>query len=542
MREDTNATGSNLPRLPRDVQTFRELREEGCVYIDKTGYLARMIDNGSFYFLSRPRKFGKSLLMSALAALFAGRRELFEGLDAEEFFDRPGYAACPVVQLDMSQVVKDGGPAEMVSSMVRLIREAGMAHGVEIPEGLSPGGALGSLIDGISRLRGPVVVLVDAADSPILDVAHLDNAAGSARDILREFLSSVKTHSGSLRFVLISGVSKLSKTNIFADFKPMRDISSDDDYADMLGFTDEELERGFSAHIDAAAGARGESRDELISRIRNYYRGFSFDGASRLYNPYSVLCFLSEGKFGNYWFDLGSQTVLSEHVRKNDVFTDIFRGIVVPSDFVTSSEIESQDVVRFLLQSGYLSVREKNGDSFTLDYSNKEVLSSMAHIIHHIKLKDHRASVKGTLLEKSIEQGRTEDLVRYFNLVMATIPQDVLVRAERKYSTRHENAAVTFYHAALFSLLWSSRLDTFIEGYSYRDQSGVTVENNGRRYIIELRVEDGDEACARSAEDAMSAIRSRGRPEGCRPGAVTALAMALDRTVRRVDRYILEMI
>ncbi|MDR1482005.1 MAG: AAA family ATPase [Synergistaceae bacterium] len=530
-----------LPKLPIGISDFERLRREGCPYVDKTGYIVDMIDSGSFYFLSRPRRFGKSVMISAFEALLSGRREMFEGLAAEGYFERSNYRSYPVVRINMDKIPPDSGADGIRSSIAGMVRDCGTALGIGVSDGLAPGEALRTLLFEAEKKIGPVALLIDAADDPIIDLIHYDKAAREIRHILREFFTHVKNSLQSVRFMLINAVSRLSKGNVLSSVGSIRDISNSGRYAETLGFTEEEVVSNFSGHIDALARARGEERNDLILKIRDYYSGYSFGGSRLVYNPHSVLNFLAEGKFKNYWFDSASQRGLSERLRKHDSLTDFFRGIDVDARSIETYDIESSDIVGFLFQSGYLSIRERNGSRVTLDYPNKEVLSSMAGMIQFIKLKDYRAQVKGHLLEKSIEDGRVEDLIKYYNLIIADIPPDILVRAERKFANmKHKNAPASLYHSMLFSLIWSARMNTLTDGYSYGGRTGVIVEKDGRRYIIDLRVEDEDDACIHAVGEAMASIRSSVEVGSSEPGGSTAIAMAIDRSARRVNRFLVE--
>jgi hypothetical protein len=537
----SNEVTGELPKLPTGIPDFERLRSEGCPYVDKTGYIVDMIDNGIFYFLSRPRKFGKSVMISAFETLFSGRREMFDGLSAEGYFDRPNYRTYPVVRLNMHEVVLGYGESGILSSMTRMVSDRGAAHGIEIAGSLAPSDALRVLLLEIGEKIGPAAVLIDAADAPIIGMIHNGRAAMGVRNILRGFYSQVNNSLPSLRFVFITATGWLHKGNIFSLVKSMQDITNSDRYAEILGFTEDELESVFSRHIDAIARARGEDRDGLILKMRDYYYGHSFDGSKLVYNPYSVLNFLSEGRFKNYWFDSGSQRIISEHLRRSDSLADFFRGIDFDADSIEDYDIERSNVAGFLLQSGYLSVRERKRNCVTLDYSNKEVLSSMASMIQYVKLKDYRVNVKGQMLEKSIESGRVEDLIKYFNLLVADLPPDILARGERKFANAmRKNVSISFYHSLLFSLIWSSRMNTLIEGYGYGGRTGVTMEKDGRRYIIEMRVEDDDEACIHAVGEAMASIRSSAEASAHGQDGPIAIAMAVDRSVRRVNRYLVE--
>ncbi|MDR3264516.1 MAG: AAA family ATPase, partial [Synergistaceae bacterium] len=262
---------TKLPRLPIGIQTFDEIRTEGYLYVDKTKYLIDLIDSGKVYFLSRPRRFGKSLTISTFDALFSGKRELFKGLYAEEFFDRPSYKTSPVVRLDMSDLTTNMGFDRLRSSMLERVGESASRLGVKI-ESTAPGDALSGLMKQAAEKHGtPAVVLIDEYDHPILD--HLDDPekTGVTREILRDFYIRIKAADRHLRFVFMTGISKFSKMGVFSAMNNLEDISMDARCATMLGYTEEELLTNFDGYLDATADALGKSRDELIVQIRDYY-------------------------------------------------------------------------------------------------------------------------------------------------------------------------------------------------------------------------------------------------------------------------------
>ncbi|MDR3331767.1 MAG: AAA family ATPase [Synergistaceae bacterium] len=537
-----NSINSKLLKLPIGIQTFEKIRSDGCVYIDKTRYIIDMIDNGSRYFLSRPRKFGKSLTISTIEALFSGRKDLFKGLEAEEYFDRPDYRTYPIVRLDMNQAATDHGTGSLRSSLLQLVRESGRQNGVEIPGDMTPSDAFRTLILKVAEKSGPVVMLVDGFDKPALDFVHKAKPGKEARAILRNFYIQIKTNDSCLRFVFMAGISKLSKANIFADANSMKDISMSDKYARMLGFTEDELECGFAGYINATARVRGETKDELIAKLSDYYCGFSFDGVSRLYNPHDVLNFFDEGKFKNYWFDVDTPAAVADYIRKGENGLEAYRGLVVDEGFTVTSEMENSPPGSYLFQAGYLSVRERDGAILTLDFPNTEILSSVANLVIYVRFGDYRAAIKSSLLEKSLEHGRTEDIIKYFNLILSTIPEDLCLRAEARYASQPPmtNLASTFYHSVLLTYIWASRLSTLANGYNYAEVTGADVSKNGYRYIIELRVTDNDKAHAAAVIEMMSKLRANFSASGFEQGKTSLVAMAMDSATRQVKRFAIE--
>lgn len=523
-------------KLPIGIQTFDKLREDGYLYVDKTKYLIDLIDRGSVYFLSRPRRFGKSLTISTFDALFSGRRELFEGLHAEEFFDRPAYRTHPVVRFDMSRVTTNRDVNALEESMSKQVLDNAERHGVEIG-GTSPGDALGDLLKRVAQRHGGAVVLVDEYDKPILDALEDHERARVFRESLRNFYTQIKAQDEYIRFVFMTGITKFTKTGVFSAMNNLNDVSVDYKYGTMLGYTEEELRANFKNHVEETAVVLDTTEEALLSGIRDYYNGFSFDGESRVYNPFSTLSFFDKRDFRNFWFDTGSPSFLVSYVRKLDLEVEDFRGMEVGEDFATISEIELARPASFLFQSGYLTIREKQGRKFVLDYPNKEVLSSIANLFLYGKLDNPDTGLLRVDLEESLAQGKAEDLVLHYNRALSAIPYDIYTREEKKYEAElakgelsFSNLAESFFHAVLFVLLWASRLTTIAENHSYKGRSDIEVLKNGHHYVIELKV----------AEDGMTQIREKGYADKYEPGTATLIALAVDRAARLVKAHRIE--
>jgi hypothetical protein len=537
---------AQLPKLPIGIQTFDEIRREGYLYVDKTKYLIDLIDRGKVYFLSRPRRFGKSLTISTFDALFSGRRNLFEGLYAEEFMDRQDYKTHPVIRLDMSNLTTGMGIDVLRSSIIGQLKENAERLETEI-DSAAPGDALFGLIRRAAEKHGaPAVVLVDEYDSPILRFLHSPEKAREIREILHDFYIRIKAADAYLRFVFITGISKFSKMGVFSAMNNLIDISMNDRYAAMLGYTEEELLTCFDAYIGDTAAWLGESRENLSAGIRGYYDGFSFDGKTRLYNPFSVLNFFNDPAFKNYWFESGTPSALAEYVKRHDLEVESFRGLEVSENFTSVSEIEQAPPESFLFQSGYLSVREKRGRKLILDYPNMEVLSSVADLFLWNKAEASVTGAASVDLEEFLARGDAEGLVRIYDSLLASIPYDIYEREEQKYAREREKGYVpalyaeSFYHSLLFTLIWASRVKTTAENHSYWGRSDIEAEKNGYRYVVELKVAEGEEAAKKAADEAMAQIRKKGYADKHAHTEATLIAIAVDRERRRVGGYRIE--
>jgi hypothetical protein len=347
----------------------------------------------------------------------------------------------------------------------------------------------------------------------------------------------------------MTGISKFSKMGVFSAMNNLEDISMDETYAAMLGYTETELLSYFDGYISEMSSDKKESKDETITQIRNHYDGFSFDGETRLYNPFSTLNFFKKRDYRNYWFESGTPSVLAEYVKRHDLEVERFRGLEVPENFTSVTEIESASPESFLFQSGYLSVREKRGRKLILDYPNMEVLSSVADLFLLNKSETSGLGAASINLEESMAHGDAEALVKIYKSLLASLPYDIYEREERKYATAlnkkesYEPApyAESFYHSLLFTLIWASRLNTIAENHSYWGRSDIEAEKNGRHYVVELKIAEGATA-EKAADEAMQQIKNKGYADKYASTGATLIAIAVDKGKRRVGSYLIENI
>jgi hypothetical protein len=392
-----------------------------------------------------------------------------------------------------------------------------------------------------------VVVLIDEYDSPMLKYIHQPDKVREIREILHDFYIQIKASDRYLRFVFITGISKFSKMGVFSAMNNLNDISMKDRYAAMLGYTEEELLTYFDDYISETAVNIGESKDNLIAGIRDYYDGFSFDGKTKLYNPFSVLCFFNDPVFNNYWFESGTPSALAEYMKRHDLKVESFRGLAVPRNFTSAAEIEHASPASFLFQSGYLTVREKRGMELILDYPNTEVLSSIADLFLWNKAGASGPNDNSIKLENYLACGNAEGIIEIYDSLLTSIPYDIYEREEqnhtaalkKKYINETAPYLESFYHSLLFTLIWSSRANTTAENHSYRGRSDIEAENNGHHYVIELKVSEG-EATEKAAIEAMKQIRDKGYADKYARSGATLIAIVVDKEKRCVASYLVE--
>ncbi len=301
-----------MQMLPIGVQDFVQLRQDNLLYVDKTARLLELIKNGRRYFLSSPRRFGKSLTLSTLDAMFSGRKELFIGLAAEQWVAKQSENPSSILRFDMSTIAATTSE-DIKLSLQEMIYRIAEDFNLNI-RSQTLGGTFIDLIRQLQKQQGKLVILIDEYDKPILDNLSKLKEANDMREALRSFYTVLKSCDEYLRFVFITGISKFSKAGVFSAMNNLQDISTSHIYGDIAGYTQSELECYFSDRIETLAQSMSITKNELTAKIRKYYDGFPFDGVTRLYNPFSILNFFFDGTFKNYWYTSGSPTFIVKYM------------------------------------------------------------------------------------------------------------------------------------------------------------------------------------------------------------------------------------
>ena len=355
-------------KLPLGLQDFREIIEGDYKYIDKTKYIHSIASRGKFYFLSRPRRFGKSLTISTLQALYQGSKTLFKGLWIEDKWD--WNKKNPVVRLSLKDINFEQRGLE--DSLAERVHEVGQNHGIELKSSYARD-KFRELIITLSS-KGKVVVLVDEYDAPILEYLAKDiGKAYENRDLLKGFYSVLKDLDTSLELVFLTGVSKFSKIGIFSGLNNLEDLSMHPAYATMLGYTQEELETNFSEEIDIAKDILKLSREDLLEELRIWYNGYKFhQKAEKVYNPVSINSFFDRNEFYNFWFATGTPTFLVNLLKKEG--TSRINLTPFNQNGFGCLHLHRISLEIVLFQTGFLTIGEKNEDDLVqLIFPNKEV-------------------------------------------------------------------------------------------------------------------------------------------------------------------------
>ena len=511
----------NLKTLPIGIQSFERLRTRGHLYVDKTARLLQLI-NSDRVFLSRPRRFGKSLTLSTLEALFSGKLELFRGLAAEAWATEQARHPTPVLSLSMAK----GRPTDDVQrfdvSLYNDLMVFGRRYELPMPRKDTEGalGALKDTIEGLFERGGPIVVLIDEYDKPILDNIGNVNLAATFRSYLRTLYLNLKDYDEYLRFVMLTGISRFTRTGVFSAMNNLRDISMVEEFGDVVGYTQEELERDFVGWIDDAAGKMRLSRQELLMQMKDYYDGFCFDGTTRLYNPFSILNFLADREFKNYWYHSGSPTFILSYLRSHGIDDpEVYRHKSVSADFADSQEIERARPESFLYQAGYLTIESAEEQELTLDYPNREVLNSISRLYLDNVYRVEDFTALGSNLWRALKDGDIEGAVKLYNTALAGIPYQDLTR-------RNES----LYRSLFLMLLRGAGITAHGEVPTNRGRSDVLVLFPHRVVVLEFKLARSEGEIARLQTEGQRQIEEKGytKPFDADRRAVTSAVVVVD--------------
>ncbi|WP_295544462.1 ATP-binding protein [uncultured Thiohalocapsa sp.] len=465
----------NSPRkkLPIGIQTFREIREDDCYYVDKTPLALRLIKEGKYYFLSRPRRFGKSLFLDTLAELFEGNRELFSGLAAEGRWDWS--RRFPVIRLSFGGGVLHTRDAldKRIADLLRINREA---LEVELHPDLDIAGQFGDLIRKAHAATGErVVVLVDEYDKPILDNLTDPAAAGVMRDGLRNLYSVIKDADAHVRFAFLTGVSKFSKVSIFSGLNNLKDITLNPRYSAICGYTEADLDTVFAPELD------GLDREQ----IRTWYNGYNWTGEA-VYNPYDVLLLFDERRFHPWWFETGTPTFLVEVLTRRGYFTPQLANLRASEALLSAFDVDTMESEALLWQTGYLTLTGSRQIGarweYGLGYPNLEVESALNDaLLKRLMGNGLRAEQAVSRLYDVLLSGDFEALRRHVASLFAAIPSDWY---RNNPIARYEG----YYASVFYSHLAALGLDLTPEDTSNVGRLDLALRFNGNLYLMEFKV------------------------------------------------------
>ena len=487
-----------LNKLPIGLQTFSEIRKNDCLYMDKTEYIYRLTSTTTkYYFLSRPRRFGKSLLTSTLKAFFAGQRELFQGLAIEKL--EKEWVEYPVLHFDMSTAKhKDVEGLELELS--GKLTDYEKIYGSSEPDKPNLNQRLEGLIERAHAQTGQqVVVLIDEYDAPLLDVVHEEENLPKLRQVMRNFYSPLKACDPHLRFVFLTGITKFSQMSIFSELNNLVNISMKPEFAAICGFTKEEILENMHDHLVRLAERQGITFDEAVNKLTETYDGYHFTWPSPdIFNPFSVLNCMSDCSFNYYWFASGTPTYLIEMMRKFDVApSDLQCNEADAADFDAPTETMTS-ILPLLYQSGYITIKDYSPDCelYTLMIPNKEIrVGLLRSLLPHYTMGSKMLG--NTVISKMFKAITKNDLETFFTLL-----RDFLLSIPYCENTHYEG----HYQQLLYVILSLLGRYVDVEVRTNKGRIDLVMQAAGTLYLMELKV-------GQSAEAALQQIDLKQYPE-----------------------------
>ncbi|KLO21565.1 ATPase AAA [Marinitoga sp. 1197] len=509
-----------MKKLPIGVQDYKKIIERDFIYIDKTEYIYKLVSSEVPIFLSRPRRFGKSLTISTLYYLFKGEKELFKDT---YIYDKWEFKEYPIIRINLLDVVSEN-EKELKEGLLKIIKDEGKKYGIEIKNDHYKY-AFDDLIIELSK-KGKVVILVDEYEKPILDNINNKEMAEKYRNVLRNFYVTIKSKDEYIKFVFITGITKFTKTGVFSALNNLNDISLDTDYSQMFGYTQNELEEYFKDYIEQTAKRFNITKEQLLKEMKKYYNGFSFDGEHYVYNPFSILKFFQKKKFQNYWFESGSPSFLSKYIEdKKITYEDLVKNTVSSDDF-TTREIEDANANIFFTQAGYLTFKGKEmygfEEEYILDYPNLEVKDSFSRLILESNYKVEIKEINKAIWKK-LKNNDIKGLIEEIKKIISAIPYN-LHKKEEKY-----------YHSLIFTIIASAGIDVKAEELTNLGRSDLVIDFYESIYLFEIKVD-------KSAIDAINQIKEKKYYEKYKGKEIYIIGININSEKRNIEDYIIEKI
>ena len=472
-------------KLPIGIQSFEDLRRNNYLYVDKTELIYQLTTGGKTYFLSRPRRFGKSLLMSTLEAYFLGKKELFTGLAMETL--ETEWKEYPVLHLDLNARNYDSKEA-LFAILNQHLEKWETKYGDEKKD-RSPEERFSYLLEKIHEASGSqVVILIDEYDKPLLQTIGNEKLQEQYKNILKAFYGVLKSADAHLRFVFLTGVTKFGQVSVFSDLNQLKDISMDARYATICGITDKELRRDFQPELEALAANEGLTYEEVCQKMKRMYDGYHFrHNMEGLYNPFSVLNALDSAEFGSYWFSTGTPTFLVQLLKETDYDLRNLEGIELPVNQFADYRTDADYPIPVIYQSGYLTIKgyDKEFQSYTLGFPNEEVkygfLNFLVPYYTGVSSNENLFNIRHFVNE--LRSGDANAFLTRLRAFFAGIPYELNDKTERHYQA-------IFY--LVFCLL-GQYID--VEERSTKGRADAVIKTNDYIYVFEFKLDGNvDEA------------------------------------------------
>ena len=513
-------------KFPIGVQQFEKLRKEDFTYIDKTAHIYRLVSEGMYYFLSRPRRFGKSLLLSTLEAYFQGRRDLFEGLAIAQL--EREWNVHPVLHLDLN-AERYTSVDELINILDVNLREWELEYGSTETNNSSLSWRFRSVISAAKRKTGRgVVVLIDEYDKPLLQTIGNEVLQVELRNLLKAFYGTIKSADGDLRFAMLTGVTKFSKVSVFSDLNNLEDISMEPRYFDLCGISDEELHRYFDDEVALLAANNGQTKDEAYAMLRRRYDGYHFCGnVPGMYNPFSVLHALKNSNYGSYWFSTGTPTYLVELLKELHLDPKELSGYEATATELDSIQLRVSNPIAVLYQSGYLTIKgyDRSVRLYMLDFPNEEVEEGFVNFLipYYTPISETESPSFIGKFVREVRGGKVDDFMLRLKALMADTPYEIIKNLENHYQN------VMFIFTKLMGIYTQAE---------YRTSCGridLLITTDNYVYVIELKL-DG------TAEEALAQIdrKEYSLPFTADGREVVKIGANISSATRNLERWVVE--
>ena len=498
-------------KIPIGVQSFEKMRNDKYLYVDKTKYVYNLVCTSSPYFLSRPRRFGKSLFLSTLKAYFLGQKELFKGLYIEKAEEKraeiektDAWVEYPVLYMDFN-IGRYDEPHSLKSHLNIVLSQFEEIYGAREPEEEPAQRFAGIVQRAYEKTGKQVVILVDEYDKPLLKTMGINEALNEEfRNTLKAFYSVTKTCDQYIRFAFLTGVTKFSKVSIFSDLNNLQDISMLNDYAEICGLTQAEVEKTFKPEIERLAKNTKNSYDKMLEELKKRYDGYKFSvlGES-VYNPFSILNTLNSGELKNYWFSTGTPTFLVNYLK--DAYyniPDLDGNVELNEAGIELYRADAKDPLPILFQSGYLTIKEyiENGNIYRLGFPNDEVRYGFLEnlVPAYSSLRPYETASSVWKFVEDIRAGNIDEFMERMQAIIAGVPYDNLPKDKLKL--REQNYQTAVY---LIFKLMGQFVETEI--HCAKGRADCIVHTKDSIYIFEFKL-----MSAGSADDAIAQIKEKG--------------------------------
>ncbi len=515
------------PKYPIGQQDFKTLRDRNCIYVDKTPFIRKLVDKGGqYYFLARPRRFGKSLFLSTLGYFFEGKRELFKGLYVDTADWDWSWEEYPVLHLDLN-TDRYAEPGKLEGVLDNLLRRWEEKYGVEVKD-TEFSQRFKTIIETAHKKTGKqVVILVDEYDKPLVGNLNKSEAFEAYRSQLASLYSNFKSGAAHIRMVFLTGVSRFSKLSVFSDLNNIQDITFDNEYADICGITRDEVVSYFKVGIEMLAEERNMTYDGAVQALKENYDGYRFaEKGSEIYNPWSLLNALSSKDIDNYWNETGMPTIVAEGLKRINADIETFLDVSCTKNDLKGLDLLNPQPIALMYQTGYLTIKEYDRDleEFRLGIPNKEVRTGLLNVLlpYYVNANYIQPDMVVRDIIRGFVKGKPEDSMKALKSYFAGIDYCLKVENENNF------------HNAFFLLTSLIGLKTKAEVHTSDGRIDLLIETPKYIYIIELKYDHSAEEALRQIEDKEYALPFRA--DGRR---VFKIGASFSSETRRIDNWII---